>query len=387
LSGRIASFALSYFLGMKHSLSLIFLPILFGACMGSSPSPGSLSILRGNRNLGIDLLDITPASSFVNNIAEAKAAGANYMILSLGWNQIEPTTPNNCTTAGTYTDPSGALATFNSLLPANNLKLSLSILPISTSINLMPSNLSATAFDNALVICRFQKMLTFVFAQIPNLTLSSIQFGNEIDAYSGATQNSFWTQYWGFFANASSAAKALRPGVKTSVVGTLLGAIGTSTNVLASGGLAQIWNIADQVVVTYYPLNSNFTVRSPSVVSADISSLTSLYPNKTIFFNEVGYPSGSASDSSSEALQQQFIQAVFTAWDAHANQIQNMAFLRLNDLSPSSAQNLANSYGLGGNASFVEYLQTLGLRTYSGQDKAAYSELKAQASSRNFSAP
>jgi len=379
---------LKFFFAM---IPLLLYMIIFQNCTSSSPSgvgnPGNAStsvVQKGARQLGVDILDTTPTSSFNNNISLVQAAGASYMILPIGWNQIESSTPSDCTTAGTYTDPGSELETFNSLLPANNIKLSLSILPISTSINLMPSNLAALPFDNSLVICRFQKMLSFVFSKIPNIQLVSMQFGNEIDEYSAASSTSFWSQYWGFYVNVSQTAKGLSPGLKTSVIGSLYGASGQSTNSLAQGGLKQIWNSADVVVVTYYPLNTDFTVKSPTVASSDISALANLYPNNKIYFNEIGFPSGSTSENSSQALQQQFLHDIFQVWDTYSTQIPNMTFVRLNDYSLSAAQSVAANYQLSGNLIFIEYLQTLGLRTYDGVDKPAFSQLKAETSARGW---
>lgn len=373
-------------------ISLLACLILFQNCSKTDESEannpespnGNAAAAKGLREIGIDILDTTPSSSFNNNIALAKAAGSSFMILGLGWNQIESSTPSDCASAGTYVDPGNALATFNSLLPASGMKLSLSILPVSTNLNLMPSNLTNADFDDPLVICRFQKMLTFVFSKIPNIELVSLQFGNEIDAYPAATQLSFWSQYWGLFTQASLSAKSLRPGVKTSIVSTLHGSTGQSSNPLAQGGLQQIYNSADVVVVTYYPLNPNFTVKSPDIVVSEVGALVSHYPSKPIYFNEIGYQSGSTYDASSEALQKEFIINVFKAWDKYPNQILKMSFLRLNDVSPSAAQSTANTYGLPGNNQFIEYIQTLGLRTYDGHDKQAYIQLKIEAASRGW---
>ncbi|MBY0415826.1 MAG: hypothetical protein K2Q18_16765 [Bdellovibrionales bacterium] len=360
--------------------------IFFSGCKKSSTdlNGNSALVTKGSREIGMDILDTTPSSTFSNNIALAKAAGASYMILGLGWNQIETSTPSDCTTAGTYVDPGNALTTFNSLLPASGLKLSLSILPISTNINLMPSNLASSNFDDALVVCRYQKMLNFVFSKIPNVELVSIQFGNEIDAYPSANQSSFWSQYWSFFVQAQAAAKTLRSGVKASVVSTLYGATGLSTNPLAQGGLQQIYNNADVVVVTYYPLNTNFTVKNPSVVDNEMTSIVSLYPSKPIYFNEIGYPSGLTYNGSSEALQKQFVTQVFKTWDKFSTQISKISFLRLNNVSHTSAQDTADDYGMSGNNEFIEFIETLGLRTYGGLDKPAFTQLKTETQIRGW---
>jgi hypothetical protein len=115
-----------------------------------------------------------------------------------------------------------------------------------------------------------------------------------------------------------------------------------------------------------------------------IGALVNLFPGKPIYFNEIGYQSGSSYDASSPALQQQFIQHVFQTWDTYAAQIPNISFLRLNDYSLSAAQTQANNYGLGGDNNFIEYLQTLGLRTYGGADKLAYMQLKEETSARGW---
>jgi hypothetical protein len=68
----------------------------------------SLAILPAHaeqRELGLDVSDTTPASSFNNNLMVAQATGATYVTPGLSWNQIESTTPNDCTTPGNPTDP------------------------------------------------------------------------------------------------------------------------------------------------------------------------------------------------------------------------------------------------------------------------------------------
>jgi hypothetical protein len=45
---------------------------------------------------------------------------------------------------------------------------------------------------------------------------------------------------------------------------------------------------------------------------------------------------------------------------------------------------MASNYGLGANAPFVEYLRTLGARTYAGADEPAFSELKLETSRRGW---
>ena len=88
----------------------------------------------------------------------------------------------------------------------------------------------------------------------------------------------------------------------------------------------------DYLSVTYYPLQSDFTVRDPSEVGGDFDLLVALYPGKPIAFQECGYPSAAACNSS-EQKQSDFVRAVFAAWDRHATRINHISFFLLSDWS------------------------------------------------------
>ncbi|MFC1975820.1 hypothetical protein ACFLXQ_05440, partial [Chloroflexota bacterium] len=141
---------------------------------------------------------------------------------------------------------------------------------------------------------------------------------------------------------------------------------------------------SDVILVTYYPRHNDGTVQEPTVVATDFQTLVSLYPQKQIFFSEAGYPSGTQCNSS-EAKQAQFVREVFKAWDAHANQIQFIHFSWLTDLSEVSVAESTQYYD-SVDPCFVEFLSTLGLRTYSGSgtDKEAFRTLKAEAEARGW---
>src|ERR1035437_5766769 len=117
--------------------------------------------------------------------------------------------------------------------------------------------------------------------------------------------------------------------------------------------------------------------------------LVSEYPNASqpIYFVECGYPS-SASCGSSLALQSQFIQKVFAAWDTYASNIKYITFFKTTDWSQGAVDTLAVYYGLAQDTAFKEYLRTLGLRTYpgNGTNKPAYDTLQCQLDRRGFCA-
>jgi hypothetical protein len=96
------------------------------------------------------------------------------------------------------------------------------------------------------------------------------------------------------------------------------------------------------VLVTYYPLYPDFTVKDPGVVRRDFDSLTRIYSHKPIVMVEAGYPS-SAACKSSEARQAAFVDSVFAAWDAHASQVRSITFSWLYDLPQSSVDMFNNT--------------------------------------------
>ncbi len=359
--------------------------IISGCGSGGSGGSGGSVTPKGSRTLGMDIVDTTSASSFDNNVTLAKSAGAQVMQLHMLWNGFEQSGASGC--SATLQDTGGILATYNTVLPPTGLKMNLGILPITTSISGIPADLKPfgdPSYSSANMICRFNKVLDFVHAALPNVTLNSLALGNEIDAYSGASASQFWTDYGGFYVQVVAHARTLWPGVPVTINGTFAGVYGTSSNPYAQGAYQSLHSVSDVVGVNYYPIDSGFSVKIPSVVAGDIAGLLALYPNKPFYFQEVGYQSGSIYTGSSQALQAQFVTAVFQTWDAHASQIPYLAFLRLNDVSHAAAVSTAGAYGLGGNNEFIEYIETLGLRDYTGHDKLGFTQLKSETHARGW---
>ncbi|MCM2372224.1 hypothetical protein [Aporhodopirellula aestuarii] len=55
--------------------------------------------------------------------------------------------------------------------------------------------------------------------------------------------------------------------------------------------------LADAVMVTYYPLNNDFTVRPPSVIGNEPDQLVQIAGDRSVYLLEVGYPRGRDSKS------------------------------------------------------------------------------------------
>ncbi len=265
----------------------------------------------------------------------------------------------------------------NVYYPAHNMAIDLTIAPIHTNNLEVPSDLASLSFSNTVMINRFNRLLDSIKAHIPNVTLSSLVIGSEHDIYLGNNALA-WANYTKFYNNVSAHAKTLWSGLKVSTELTFNGLITQNT-------FAQNLNSnSDYIGISYYPLNTDFTVKSPTVIPTDFANLVSLYSSKPLCFYQFGYPSSSTCNSS-EVLQSQFITQTFASWDAYASNIKMIDFTWLHDLDVSVVNFYSNYYGITDTA-FLEYLRTLGLRNWgsNGANKLAYNELLCQAKLRGY---
>ncbi len=143
-------------------------------------------------------------------------------------------------------------------------------------------------------------------------------------------------------------------------------------------------------------MTSGFQVEDPDVVEDDLQALTDEFdgikgadqsPGSSIpiYLQEVGYQTSPVCGSSNEK-QAEFFYNFFQAWDKHADRIPQASILRLCDVSQSSAEQTATDYGKPGNQGFIEYIRTLGLRTFPGigADKPAAAVIREETEKRGW---
>jgi hypothetical protein len=333
-------------------------------CTSSKAQP----LPKGERLLSIDLT-WAANDDFGGAYRLGKSVGMQVTNLSVQWDELEPS-------PGHYVSSDNLLQNANSFFPTQGVAVSLMVGFIDTNNLRLPSDLVGKPFDDPEVIERFKRLMDYVFSQIPNLELTSLSLGNEIDGYL-ASDERLWQQYTKFFQETSAYAKTKRPGL---VVGSKLGFGGLTGN--AQNLSADLVRSSDAVMLTYYPLGADFTVKNPEVVFDDFAKLVQAFPDKPIYILELGYPSSSVIGSS-ETLQAQFVQNVFRAWDEQAAHIKLIDFLWLHDISPELVNELGTYYGLD-NQNFLEYLATLGLRTHQGEAKPAFDMLGQEAKRRGW---
>ena len=334
----------------------------------NSNGDGSGPTMKGDRILG---MAITEAESTDYDIAVdiARGAGIEMIPLSVQWDMIE--------TAPEVYDPL-LLTVANMYYPARDLKVALSINPLDSNNKRIPADLTGLPFNDSLVIARYCAMLDYAFSQIPDVELVSLAIGNEVDIYLGL-EPSRWAEYEEFFIATKAHAESLRENLDIGVKATFYGLTDYSRSNLENLNAA-----ADVVLVTYYPLNGDFTVKDPDVVHDDFEEIVAIYPAKPIFFLEAGYPT-SDSCNSSEAKQAEFVREVFDAWDTFYDEVEVVSFSGLTDISQVQVDEFALYFGIT-DERFKEFLRTLGLRTYegAGTDKQGFTAFVEEAEARGW---
>ena len=339
---------------------------------GCAPSSNPPVIPKGTRQVAIHITQ-AESNSYDTEFQRVKTLGVDVVPITLPWNVLETPTGFDFS----------LLAIINTYYPANHVKVSLNVTPVYEISSSMPTDLLSRRFNDPLVKTRFNALLDSIHQKLPAAQINNFILGLEVDNYLNGNPSA-WADYQAFYDSARTHIRkiwgaAMKVGVET----TFPSATGTSK--------AQILALnthSDMMVLSYYPLNSDFTVRAPTDVHADVSAVISLYPSMPVFIVECGYPT-SAACNSTEAQQQQFIIEMFKLWDAHANSLNFMGFLWLTDLSDAVANQYVSAYG-GGNPgaqnAFRGYLQTTGLRTYTGNgsDKAGFTQLKKELAVRGW---
>ena len=228
---------------------------------------------------------------------------------------------------------------------ANGFQFSLTIRPIDIVGKTVPSDLQNTRFNDSLMVNRFKSLIDFIFTKVDVNNLLNLQIGSEIDGYNTSNEPvTFWADYEGFLDEINRYIKSQYPNLKVGFAATLKGL--NSNPILFNQLLTKV----DLIGVTYYPINTDFTVESNNTAIADLDTLLSNYPTKPIYLQELGFQTGSVSNSN-ELKQAQFYTEFLSFWDQHTAEINSVNVVRLNDLSLQEAQNSAIPYGI--NDSFL----------------------------------
>lgn len=356
------------------TLSLTFILFLTLASYGQ--------LLKGDRTLAWQV-DMSENGDFAMAFEHCKAACMESVHMSLTWSGLEPTSGEfDADIITNYLDVA------NLFYPLNDTKVELQLAVTNTTAKEVPADLMATDFDAPTMIARFKTALDTVFAHIPDVELAALNIGNETDILFG-TDEAQYEAFASFLEEISEYARTTYYALydKELKIGTTLTLEGLTSP--AKSDLCQLLNAhTDIVSTTYYPLMPDFTMAAPAIVEEDFDALVAEYPNteQPIYFAECGYASSSTCNSSDE-LQAQFYTNVFTNWDKHIANIKYLTIFKSTDWSEEAVEAFGVYYGID-DPIFLEYLRTLGVRTWEGDGthKLAYEFILCELEARDWCA-
>ncbi len=287
-------------------------------------------------------------------------AGVRGDFISWTWRELEPSAQNFNLDEASWT--------LNYLGKTRSLELLVVLQVLNTTVKETPPDLANVPFDAPQMQQRFH---AFVDALLPHLNerVRYLSVGNEVDVYLSAHPEE-WGAYKSFYDDAVTYVHSVAPGIQVGVTTTYSGASGASAK-----QVAELNQSSDIFLLTYYPLDEAFVVKEPAAPLTDFPQMVALAGGKPVILQEVGYPS-SATLRSSEPQQAEFVANVFTAWKAAGDKIPFLSFYVLHDLTPKMCDDLAEYYGLPGQAANLKaYLCSLGLRQANGTPKPAWQAL------------
>lgn len=352
---------------LKNIVLGILIVFVFGCEEGS---------VQGSRILGMDLKEI-PSVAYDMAYDQAITMGVREVSISLDWALLEPS-------LGSYDNTLPEI--IDTFYPNKIAGLTLILRPLDTAGPSVPSELTGLSYDDPVVISAFEKFLANLHAQLPTVNASGkikwIHVGNEIDAYLGDDAER-WMQ-WQTFVQAAKLKINSLWGSDVDVSSIVQFSTFSDANILPL--YLRMVSDLDSAVITYYPLNVDFTMRPVSTVEKDFELMVNTIPGKSILIQECGYPSSSVNNSS-ETVQADFVSAVFAAWDTYMNSIQLIDFSWQYDLSPSAADQWVIDYGMSGSPNeeaFRAFLLTLGLGNFDGTEKEAMQRLRDELQLRSW---
>jgi hypothetical protein len=321
---------------------------------------------RQDTAVGAPLVGITPnrfanehltAEVMANRFHQTLTAGANFLVGNGKWAELEP---HN----GRYQFDN--LRQFLSAAAGANLPISFNLRVIDTNVKDVPPDLAHRSWSDPRLTDRLMHLLDAI---VPLLRGRArwFMFGYEIDARFSKTPK----EARDFIILHKMVRERVRALAPDMLVGSTLEFTGIDR---LKDLLAPLDQQLDFVALTYCPLQPDFTVRDPSVVSQDIAHIKAIARGRKIVFQEAAYPTSPASHSSVE-LQAQFYRLLFSELLRDPAAYAAVNFMTLADFSDADTGQYATFYGLPHNLAFRGSLQTLGLFDQHGRAKPSWNIL------------
>jgi hypothetical protein len=131
------------------------------------------------------------------------------------------------------------------------------------------------------------------------------------------------------------------------------------------------------LMLTYYPMNGDFTVQEPDAPLRDLPRMKAAANGRQVVLQEIGYPTGSANKSNQD-LQARFFRNVFSEMRKDPQTFAAGNVFLMADLRDKFARDLAYYYGITGHEPFRMFLQTLGMFDGDGRPKKSWSVFQSE---------
>lgn len=332
---------------MNLYVKWLLLPALFFALIALKPATAQEQeapqpVPKGDRILAMDVNGA--GDSYEAAFKQAKSVGIQAVTLNLNWDEQE-------LSPGKYQTEPSWLKVANEFYPPRQTAVILILRPVDTNGPHLPLDLKGKRWNDPDVISRFNLWVDHVFESIPNLDVTVLGIGNEIDLGLGDNQ---WEDYAQFYQEVVTHAMHKRARLKVGTVATVEGLLRRRRSELQN-----INQRSDYILATYYPLQPDYAIKSPAAIEEELEQLLDLASDRMIFFTEMGCPS-SPSVGSSLQRQAEFINDIFYWWDANAGHVAGISFSCFANRSPSEASQLSEYYRVESKP-FSDFLQSLGL--------------------------
>jgi len=291
----------------------------------------------------------------------ARSNGVRGVALTWTWSKLEP--------VAQQIDVSDVQNSIPYFL-GKGFRIYVGIQPINTVKREVPPDLDGVAWDDPVMIDRFHALVD-ALAPVVAGSIEYLSIGNEVDVELAATGE--WAAYKTFYEDAIAYLHSVLPGVPIGVTSTFGGLAGAS-----GADIVDLNTNSDVFILTYYPLQGDFQVLPADSPATDFPVMLQAAAGRPLLLQEVGYPSGAA-NGSSESQQADFVTSALAQWHAAGKDLPFLSIFLMHDLDPATCDALAQYYGLDGDAAFVSFLCTLGLRHDDGAPKPAWDALVAGA--------
>lgn len=245
-----------------------------------------------------------------------------------------------------------------------NFKYHLLIRNPSTTVNPVPVAYTGLNFEDSVLTNAFYDFVTEIIDSFA-VVLDYLTIGGESDVYFNAYPNEI-DEYVNLLSDIATYVHSNYTSIKFATVLTFEHGIQTNDTLWQ---LTQ--NFSDMLAITYWPLNSDFTIISSAVndIENNITDLLIAADNKPVIIKESGLPSSTLLNSS-ETIQAQFVEELFRQ-TMNIDQIEIVGWDFLADFDKERVDYWVNFQQIY-TPEFRAYTETLGLMDTLGNQKPGY---------------